>query len=173
MITIICTTNRPDSNTRKVAELYQIALNRLGSECQILDMQTVDAGWIQASNYGENVPEFEAVVTQYIRPVKKFIFITPEYNGSFPGYIKFFMDACDYGDWGGKQVALMGLASGRAGNVRGLDHLTGIFHYLGSEVYSKKVYLSQINQSMSENGEIRNDLLLKEIEAQVKGFVTF
>ena len=66
----------------------------------------------------------------------------------------------------------MGLASGRAGNVRGLDHLTGIFHYLGSEVYSKKVYLSQINQSLSEEGFIQNDLS-QRIEAQLKGFVTF
>jgi NAD(P)H-dependent FMN reductase len=173
MITIICTTNRPDSNTRKVAELYLTALHGFGSACQILDMQNVDAAWIQESNYGENAPEFEAVVSQYIRPVKKFVFITPEYNGSFPGYIKFFMDACNYGEWANKQVALMGLASGRAGNVRGLDHLTGIFHYLGSEVYSKKVYLSQINQSLSDDGVIQNDLLLKEIEAQLKGFITF
>lgn len=173
MITIVCTTNRPDSNTRKVAQMYQDSLDTQGIACQILDLKEVDAAWIQSSNYGENVPEFEAVATKYIRGVEKFVFVTPEYNGSFPGYLKFFIDACNYGDWANKKIALMGLASGRAGNVRGLDHLTGIFHYLGSEVYSKKVYLSQINQSLSEEGFIQNDLLAKEIEAQLKGFVTF
>lgn len=173
MITIICTTNRPDSNTRKVAQMYHDSLDSLGVACQVLDLKEVDAGWIQASNYGDNVPEFEAISAKFIRGVEKFVFVTPEYNGSFPGYLKFFMDACDYGDWSKKKVALMGLASGRAGNVRGLDHLTGIMHYLGSEVYSKKVYLSQINQSLSSDGTIQNDILAKEIDAQLKGFVTF
>lgn len=173
MITVLCTTNRPDSNTRKVAQLYHDALSELGKECQVLDLKEVEASWIQSSNYGDNVPEFESVVTQFVRGINKFVFITPEYNGSFPGYLKFFMDACNYGDWANKKVALMGLASGRAGNVRGLDHLTGILHYLGSEVYSKKVYLSQINLSLSEDGVLQNDMLTKEIEAQLKGFVNF
>jgi NAD(P)H-dependent FMN reductase len=173
MITIICTTNRPDSNTRKVAQIYAEVLGVLGQSCQILDLKDVEASWIQSSNYGENVTEFEEVVSKYVNRVSKFVFITPEYNGSFPGYLKFFMDACNYGDWANKKVALMGLASGRAGNVRGLDHLTGILHYLGSEVYSKKVYLSQISQSLSEDGQIRNGLLSKEIETQMKGFVNF
>lgn len=173
MITIVCTTNRPDSNTRKVAQMYQETLDSLGKPSQVLDLKEVDASWIQDSNYGENVPEFEQVAEKFVRNSEKFVFVTPEYNGGFPGYLKFFMDACDYGDWANKKVALMGLASGRAGNVRGLDHLTGILHYLGSEVYSKKVYLSQINQSMADDGTIQNDILSKEIEAQLKGFVSF
>ncbi len=173
MITIVCTTNRPDSNTRKVAQLYHDALKALNVESQVLDLKEVDAAWIQASNYGTNAPELEQVVAQFIRPIDKLIFITPEYNGSFPGYLKFFMDACDHGDWSGKTIALMGLASGRAGNVRGLDHLTGIVHYLGSEVYSKKVYLSQINQSLTADGQIVNEALNHEIELQLKGFVNF
>ncbi|MFM1876747.1 MAG: hypothetical protein RL266_2484 [Bacteroidota bacterium] len=173
MITIICTTNRPDSNTRKVAQLYFDILVSLGQPCQILDLKEVEASWIQDSNYGKNVPEFEAVVKRYIREVHKLIFVTPEYNGGFPGYLKFFMDACDQFDWAGKKVALMGLASGRGGNVRGLDHLTGILHYLGSEVYSKKVYLSQVNQTISKEGEIVSSVLEAEIERQLKGFLSF
>lgn len=173
MITIICTTNRPDSNTRKVAVEYQNALGERGENCQILDLKEVDSSWIQASNYGANVPEFEEVVSKFIRPVSKLIFITPEYNGSFPGYLKFFMDACNHGDWAGKKTALMGLASGRAGNVRGLDHLTGILHYLGSEVYNRKVYMSQINNSLDSKGQIKDEVLTKEINDQLEGFLTF
>ncbi|MGB0918773.1 MAG: hypothetical protein ACPGU4_14355, partial [Flavobacteriales bacterium] len=63
--------------------------------------------------------------------------------------------------------------TGRAGNLRGIDHLTGIFHYLGSEVYSKKVYLSQVNLVLPENGELQNEMIASEIDAQVKGFLTF
>lgn len=173
MITIICTTNRPDSNSIKISELYEKALSAQGEKCQILDLKTVDAQWIQDSHYSDNVPEFELVVDKYIRSVNKLVLVVPEYNGGFPGYLKFFMDACDHGDWNGKKIAMLGLATGRAGNLRGVDHLTGIFHYLGSEVYSQKVYLSQINQLLSEVGELANHRVANEIDAQIKGFVTF
>lgn len=173
MITIIGSTNRPDSNSSKVAELYAKALTELGFENQILDLRDVDAQWVQDSHYGKNSPEFEAVVSKYIRNVSKLIFVVPEYNGGFPGYLKFFMDACDYGEFKGKKVALMGLASGRSGNIRGLDHLTGVLHYLGSEVYSKKVYLSQVNHSLTEDGQLVNEVLDREMALQLNGFVSF
>ena len=173
MITIICTTNRPDSNSLKISSLYEKALSAQGERCQILDLKEVKAQWIQDSHYTESVPEFEEVIVKYIQSVDKLVFIIPEYNGGFPGYLKFFMDGCDYGDWNEKKVAMLGLATGRAGNLRGVDHLTGILHYLGSEVYSKKVYLSEVNQLLSEDGQLANQMVANEIDAQIKGFVTF
>ena len=173
MITIICTTNRPDSNSLKISELYKNALSSQGETCQILDLREVDSQWIQDSHYTQNDPAFEKVVDKYIRSVQKLVFIVPEYNGSFPGYLKYFMDGCDHSDWSRKKVAMLGLATGRAGNLRGVDHLTGILHYLGSEVYSKKVYLSQINQLLTQQGELANEMVAREIDEQIKGFVTF
>lgn len=173
MISIICTTDRIDSNSMKLSRVYEQKLLGMGEPCQILDLQSVPAQWIQGSAYGTNIPEFEQLVEKYIRSINKLIFVTPEYNGSFPGYIKFFMDACDYGDLAHKKVALVGLASGRSGNVRGLDHLTGIFHYLDTEVYKKKVYLSQVHLLMPKDGTLTDEIYLKEIENQLNGFLEF
>lgn len=173
MITIICTTNRTDSNSLKLSHIYEQKLRAMQQECQVLNLQHVPAQWIQDSSYGDNTKAFDDVVSAYIRAAEKLIFITPEYNGSFPGYIKFFMDACDYGDFAHKKVALVGLASGRSGNVRGLDHLTGILHYLDSEVYKKKVYLSQVHNLLPKGGELTDTPTLSEIENQLKGFVNY
>ena len=173
MTTVICTTDRSGSNTRKVAHLYMTQLVSLGEQSQLLDMVDVKLDWIERSSYGTNCPEFEAVLARYIRSVDKIIVIVPEYNGSFPGLFKFFMDACDLQSFSQKKIALMGLAAGRSGNVRGLDHLTGIFHYLGAEVYSKKVYLSLANHSLTASGELVNEVLEKEIGAQIEGFLSF
>lgn len=173
MISIICTTDRTDSNSLRLSQIYERELTKLGQKCQILDLRTVPAQWIQDSSYGTSIPEFDELVEKYIRSVTKLIFVTPEYNGSFPGYIKFFMDACDYGDFAHKKVALVGLASGRSGNVRGLDHLTGIFHYLDTEVYKKKVYLSQVHALLPKDGTLTDQTCLKEIETQLKGFIEF
>lgn len=173
MISIVCTTDRTGSNSRKLSEVYEQKLIEEGEACQILDLRTIPASWIQESAYGTNVPEFEGLVEKYVRSVSKLIFVTPEYNGSFPGYVKFFMDACDYGDFAHKKVALVGLASGRSGNVRGLDHLTGIFHYLDTEVYKKKVYLSQVHLLLPKDGTLTDANSLKEIDNQIKGFIEF
>jgi NAD(P)H-dependent FMN reductase len=173
MISIICTTNRTDSNSLKLSQVYEQKLTEMGEACQILDLRTIPAQWIQDSSYGENIPEFEETVKKYIRSIPKLIFITPEYNGSFPGYVKFFMDACDYGDFAHKKLALVGLASGRSGNLRGLDHLTGIFHYLDTDVYKKKIYLSEVHLLMPQDGTLTNEICLKEIEGQLNGFLEF
>lgn len=173
MITIICTTDRPDSNSLKLTKHYKSLLDATGQPCQILDMQEVLPAWIQESSFGENSSEFEEVVNRYIRSAEKLIFITPEYNGTFPGYVKYFMDACDHRDFHGKKAALMGLAAGRGGNMRGLDHLTSILHYLGCEVYSKKVCLSQVDDSLSADGELTDPFTQKEIEEQLEGFIGF
>tara|TARA_R110002072_G_C7779642_1_gene519942 strand:+ start:133 stop:654 length:522 start_codon:yes stop_codon:yes gene_type:complete len=173
MISIICTTDRTDSNSLKLSQVYEQKLTNLGKACQILDLQTVPAQWIQDSSYGDNIPEFDELLEKYIRSVTKLIFVTPEYNGSFPGYVKFFMDACNYGDFAHKKVALVGLASGRSGNVRGLDHLTGIFHYLDTEVYKKKVYLSQVHLLLPQDRALTDEDCLNEIENQLKGFLEF
>ncbi|MFT7153186.1 MAG: chromate reductase [Alteromonas macleodii] len=173
MISIICTTNRTDSNSLKLSQVYEQQLTDIGETCQILDLRTVPAQWIQDSSYGDNIPEFDELTEKYIRSVSKLIFVTPEYNGSFPGYIKFFMDACNYGDFAHKKVALVGLASGRSGNLRGLDHLTGIFHYLDTDVYKKKIYLSEVHLLMPQDGTLTNEICLKEIEGQLNGFLEF
>jgi chromate reductase len=173
MISIICTTDRTDSNSLKLSQVYEQKLTEMGEACQILDLRTVPAQWIQDSSYGDSTPEFDELAEKYLRSVSKLIFVTPEYNGSFPGYVKFFMDACDYGDFAHKKVALVGLASGRSGNVRGLDHLTGIFHYLDTDVYKKKIYLSEVHLLMPQDGTLTNEICLKEIEGQLNGFLEF
>ncbi len=172
-MTILCTTNRPGSNSMKIAEIYRAALVSLGQECQVLDLRTVPAQWVEDSSFSDNTPEFDKVVGRYIRDVEKLILIVPEYNGSFPGYFKYFMDACNWGDFNGRKMALMGLATGRSGNLRGLDHLTGLLHFLGSEVYAKKVYLSQVNHALSPGGELTNETTQDEIITQLKGFIAF
>ena len=71
--------------------------------------------------------------------VKKFVFITPEYNGSFPGVLKAFIDGMRYpGTFEGKKCALVGLSAGNQGAALAMSHLTDIFNYLGMNVLAKQ-----------------------------------
>lgn len=173
MTTVICTTDRPQSNSLKVAKHCMRLLEEHGSLCQLLNLHDIDPQWITSSSYTKNAPEMQVVVERYLHRSERLLLVVPEYNGSFPGIFKYFIDGCDHGDWKAKKVAMVGIASGRSGNLRGIDHLTGIFHYLGSEVYSRKVYISQVSNVLGEQGDITESLTLFELQNHINGFLNF
>lgn len=172
-VTVICGTNRPDSNSMRVATVCARLLNEAWAEASILNLETVDPKWLTDSTYGQNVPELEAVLDRYLRNVQRLVMVVPEYNGSFPGILKYFIDACDHGEWKGKKVALVGVASGRGGNLRGADHLTGVLHYLGSDVLSRKVYISQVFQQLDAERVLTNASIVNELKTQAEALLRF
>lgn len=172
-VTVICGTDRPDSNSMRVAELYAEFLREAGAIPSILNLRDVDPQWLSASSYVDNVPELEAVLDRHLRGVQRLAVVAPEYNGSFPGILKYFIDACSHGEWAGKKVALIGVASGRGGNLRGADHLTGIFHYLQSEVLGRKVYISQVLQQLDDDGRLTGEVIRNELLIQANALLSF
>lgn len=173
MITVISGTDRNNSVTLQVAQLYVDVLSEMGHQAQILDLTQVPVQCVSASAYGVSTPQFRLIETGYFRSPSRLIFVVPEYNGSIPGYLKYVIDACDHKVFSGKRCALVGVASGRGGNLRGLEHLTGILHYLGAEVFSRKVYLSQVNNTLANGGLQNNEVTQREVRAQLAGFFTF
>ena len=121
MITIIAGTNRKNSVTLKVAKYYEKLLNETGEVCQVLDLTQLPKDFVFSSLYGVENDVFINITEQFIFKPSKFIIITPEYNGSFPGVMKAFIDGWDPRRVNGKWAALVGVSSGRQGNARGMD----------------------------------------------------
>ena len=97
----------------------------------------------------------------------------PEYNGSFPGVFKLMMDISDLSTcWNFKKVMLVGVANGRAGNLRGIDIMTNMCNYMKMHVFYNKLPISAVSS------EIENDVFIKEqtiqtIKTQIEGFIKF
>ena len=107
-------------------------------------------------------------------PSGKFIFISPEYNGSIPGVLKSFIDNTDIKKvWPGKKALLTGISTGRAGNLRGMEHLTGILHYLKVNVHHNKLPISVVHNLLNEAGEITDPATLAAIGEQLEEFLAF
>ena len=173
MITIISSTNRPGSHTLKLAQYYQQKLSEKGMEAGIFSLSDLPANIIQTDLYGKRSPEFEPI-QDLINRTDKFIFIIPEYNGSFPGVLKVFMDACDFpGTFYDKKAALVGLSSGKYGNIRGIDHFTGVCHYMHLNIMSLKIHISSINKEMDKEGNLLNADTLKFTNEQIDKFIQF
>ena len=173
MMTIISGTNRPESNTYKVLEYCVKAAANQGIDVRVLDLQELPPTFLSEGIYGTPSDSFSQILEEKIVPASHIIFIAPEYNGSFPGILKLFLDTAPPNLWRGKKAALIGVATGRSGNQRGLDHLTAVLHYLQMEVYSQKPLLSSIHMYLNEEGNVSNKEYQILIDNQISGFKNF
>ena len=173
MITIVSATHRNDSATLKVAHKIKAILSEQNIQSQIWDFQQLPRDFLFNEMFGERSLAFQNEMDQYITPIQQFIWVVPEYNGSFSGVTKLVLDALPPKVWTNKWCYLVGVASGAAGNLRGQEHLTGIMHYLKMHVHYFKPKLSGIATSFDEHGnwiEGRNlDQLVQLVEELKSG----
>jgi chromate reductase len=147
--------------------------NRKNSEA----LENIPHDWFHEDMYSTPSASLIKLQDEYILPADKLVFFIPEYNGGFPGTIKLFIDACSVREYDrnfqGKKAALLGVASGRAGNLRGMDHLAGVLNYLGSITMPNKLPISQIKKLKDEEGAIADEETLQVMEEHAREFLAF
>ena len=164
MITIVSGTNRKGSNTLKVAKEYQRVLKEKGIEAGLFSLEGI--------NVMEHNAAFEKIEQEVIIPTTRFIFIVPEYNGSFPGVLKMLFDTSKSHEiWFHKLALITGNATGRAGNLRGMDHLADILNYVKITVHPNKLPISQVNRLMDAEGKFTDEGTIKAIGNQLDEFI--
>jgi chromate reductase, NAD(P)H dehydrogenase (quinone) len=165
VITIISSTNRLGANTRVLC---------LGHASQILDLRDLPEDFIFSATFDKagTHPAFNAI-QQMIHDCEKFVFIVPEYNASFPGILKAFIDSLSFpSSFSGKAAAIVGISSGSMGGALAISHLTDILNYLGMFVLPIKPRLAGVNKMIHE-GKLANDLYMSLLQMQAKQLVDF
>ena len=173
MITVISGTNRENSETLKVAKIYQDILSEMGQENQLLDLQELSGINFHSGMYAKHEDQIKELYNKYVKPVDRFVFVVPEYNGSYPGVVKLFLDLTPPVNFNKSKAALVGVSSGRAGNLRGMEHLTGVLNYLKVSVLFAKPKLSGIEGLLDENGAFVNERNMKQLAEHAELFVQF
>lgn len=166
MITVISGTNRAGNRTRTLVYYYRDALVGLGVEPMVLLPEGIDLN--------QRTPALEQMEQDVLIPSEKFIFILPEYNGSFPGAIKTLIDLCRIPEcFYGKKALLTGVADGRAGNLRGMEHFTGILNHMKVVVHPNRLPISSIKNLVNEKGELVDADTRQAIDRQLREFLAF
>lgn len=179
MITLIASTNRENSEAHRFSIEYLNLFRDLNASVKFLSLAEMNWDFIQPDMYSKkSVPEsIRKIQLESIIPAKKFFFVLPEYNGSIPGILKLFIDAVSVMDikpsFKGKKAGLVGVASGRAGNLRGMDHMSDILNYLGVIVMPNRLPISSISRLVNENGQIHDEHTLSVMRKQAEEFVNF
>ncbi len=98
----------------------------------------------------------------------------PEYNGGVPGILKLLIDGSDIKKcWYNKVACIAGVAAGRAGNLRGLDHLTNMLNYIQMDVIKNKLPISSIEKLLDEEGNLVDKPTIEAIEKQIDELLAY
>lgn len=166
MVTIISGTNRIGSRTLQVANHYLSMFQTYNADVHLVSLVGL--------NVVEKSTDLLAIQEKYLVPSEKFVFVMPEYNGSFPGILKTMLDNTDIRRcWWHKKALLTGVADGRGGNLRGIEHMTNILHYLKMNVHYNKLPLSKINDEMDAEGRFIHQHTIDAIATQINVFLSY
>ena len=173
MITMVVGTNRPGSNTRKIAAQVEEIYRELKTPLKVLDLALLPPEIFHSSSYAEKPKSFAPFADGVLQSTG-LVVITPEYNGSVPGVLKYFIDMLKFPEsFERRPVCFIGLAAGMWGALRPVEQLQAIFGYRNAYLYPERVFMSKIHDLVDASGKLKDPELVERIRAQQKGFIEF
>ncbi len=139
------------------------ARKRQGVEVDVFDpaqLQLAEPG--SSSSDGERLREAVEAATGVI-------LATPEYHGSYSSVIKRVIENLGFPSvLAGKPVALLGVAAGRIGAIKSLEHLRSVCSHVGALVLPGPVSVAGVQSLFDDDG----NCLDAGVEKQVRGVAT-
>ncbi len=173
MMTLVVGTNRPGSNTRKIAAQIEELYGEMGTPLRVLDLAQLPPDLFSPASYAAKPDSFRPFSDAVLQS-SGLIIATPEYNGSLPGVLKYFIDMLKFPEsFDRRPVCFVGVAAGIWGALRPVEQLQAIFGYRNAHIYPERVFLPRINDLLDANGRLKDPDLVERLRAQQKGFVEF
>ena len=172
-IMIISGTNRPNSNALRLARIVEAHYRGLQVPVELYSLAELPREVFDGSVYATKPPAFVAV-QQRVLDASGLHVITPEYNGSFPGVLKYFIDLLKFPEsFDRKPVAFVGEAAGTWGGLRSVEQLQLVFGYRNAHVYPDRVFIPGVNKLINPDGQLTDPAVADRLRKQVDGFVGF
>ncbi len=173
MITLIVGTNRPGSSTRKVATQVEELYRELATPLKVLDLANLPAEIFHPSSYAQKPVSFFPF-SEGVLQSSGLVVVTPEYNGSVPGVLKYFIDMLKFPEsFERRPVCFVGVAAGMWGALRPIEQLQAIFGYRNAYIYPERVFIPRISDQLDATGHLKDAELVDRLRAQQKGFIEF
>ena len=171
-IAIVVGSLRAESLNRQVAG----ALTRLPA-AQGHDFSFPEIGDLPLYNQDDdaNPPEQATRLKREIAAVDGVIFVTPEYNRSFPGVLKNAIDHASrpYGKsaWAEKPAGVLGVSPGAAGTAMAQQHLRNVLAYLDMPTLCQpETFIQWSDDLLTADGEV-GEKSHKYLDRWMKAFI--
>lgn len=173
MITVISGTNRPRSNTAKIAALAVTGLRRAGEEVRLLDLTELPPELFTGASYGEKPADFQPF-QEAILATDGILTVIPEYNGAYPGVMKYFIDMLQFpASLYEKPAAFIGLSAGPWGAIRAIEQIEMVFQYRHAHLFGRRIFLPNVDACLDDNGQINDEALAGRLDEMLEKFADF
>ena len=161
----------------KVSQKMKKQYLEAGVQVKIIDLRLLPSSVFNSNIYKEKPTELQPFIDSILE-ADGILFVVPEYNGSFPGILKYFIDLWKYPDcFENVCTAYIGISSNGFGALRPIEHLQGVMGYRNAYQFPQRVFIDKIYSRFSKDGfrklhekEYSIDELLSE---QTRGFIDF
>jgi chromate reductase, NAD(P)H dehydrogenase (quinone) len=173
MILIISGTNRPGANALKVANILKAHYAAAGVKADLYSLSEMPPEIFDPSSYAKKPPSWLAVQDKVLKADGLHI-VTPEYNGGFPGVLKYFIDMLKFPEsFESKPVAFTGEAAGTWGAIRPVEQLQQIFGYRNAHIYPDRVFIPGITGKLNDADQLIDPAIDDRLKKQATGFSAF
>lgn len=149
-ILILLGTTREENRSQLVARAIYQKLKAKHIDTRLLTLAELNLPLFTKKN-----PDLASPFINIIKSHDGIVFITPEYNNSYPGVLKNTLDYLNRHL--SKRVAgIIGVSSGRMGGVRAVMHLRDVLLRLDATLMPKTVYLSEVDDAFDLDENLVN-----------------
>ena len=154
---------RPDNYTEKA---LAVVVDELENQPNVVVHQ-INLGEIDFALPGRPLRDPRVKeLQQIIRNATAVVIATPEYHGTFSSLIKLVIENLGHPNaLKGKPVALLGVAGGRIGAIKSLEHLRSVSAHLGAVVIPSLLSLDRVRERFDLDGSPLDD----ETETLLRG----
>jgi NAD(P)H-dependent FMN reductase len=173
VIEIVSGTNRPGANALRIARLIERLYAEQGVPARVLNLQDLPRDLFDPTSYAEKPAAFGPIQDRVLAADGIHI-VTPEYNGGFPGVLKYFIDMLKFPQsFEGRPVAFVGEAAGVWGAIRPVEMLQLVFGYRNAHIFPVRVFIDKVHEKLDADGNLTSEHHLKLLREQTTGFADF
>ncbi len=167
-IALILGTNRSERQSEKVARLIFDHLDKRDDiDPTMIDIRDFD---FPQDNYGTALRESFPETQKIMETMDGFVIVCPEYNHSFPGVLKTFMDMF-LKEYNNKSAAIATVSSGMWGGVRAAENMLSFLRMLGLKTASSDMNFPRVEAMFDEEGNALDAAVHERIEKALDAFV--
>jgi chromate reductase len=172
-INILSATDRPGSMALKLSNHLKTKFEQAGADTEVISLMDFPLADVVGGRYGQDIPSV-AGFNERVLDADGILMVVPEYNGSFPGVLKVFIDYLPFPKAFEKlPLAFIGEAAGAFGALRSVEQMQMIANYRNAYLFPERVFFQRVNSIFNEKDGITHEMTVKLTDSLIRNFVSF
>ena len=161
---------RPGNNTAKAL----VAVARAAAALPGVSLEIIDPTELDLQLPGLGITADAEALQARVAEADAVILATPEYHGSYSSTFKLMIDNLGFPSMlKNKPVALLGVAAGRIGAIKALEHVRSLASHVGAIVLPGPVSIASVHKAFDDQGDLIDAGTAALIKQLVEGLVEY